>query len=68
MSEWKSVVSLPPAGLLVLVVGRYHDGVALGCCDEKGYWDVQPYRLPRYGCNAEGITHWAYVRVPEQAA
>jgi len=61
MSEWICVQRLPAPGLMVLVLGRNHRGVALGCCDERGRWDVQPYKAAWYECEADEISHWAYV-------
>lgn len=57
---FQSVKNLPPPGLMVLVKGTTHAGVALGCCDQNGRWDVQPYKEAWYWTET-GITHWAYI-------
>jgi len=46
--DWQPIVNTPPVGLLVLVRGPHHAGVALACFDARGWWDVQPYGEERY--------------------
>jgi hypothetical protein len=58
--DWQPVRNLPPTGLLVLVLGHYHPGVALACCDAQGRWEVQPYKAAWYWTK-EGVTHWSYL-------
>jgi hypothetical protein len=59
MIDWQPVRNLPSPGLMVLVV--VDGALALGCCDETGRWDVQPYKKAWY-MTEHDVTHWAYVR------